>query len=188
MLNDTSIYLFHYRHALQVTLLALYNMKQKGFLASASDGASFAEWEDTMRQRSPTFLFWDLVMRYETLILIFVRAHREINFSVLVDVLEQIVPLFFALDHTNYARWVPNHARDMKSLPQSIRHEFQEHHHWVLSKSGNTFSAMLLNQAHEQEKKINGGRGAVGLTENPVAFRYIQTSKIIFFLLRLLSM
>lgn len=164
--------LFHFRHAHQVTLLALHSMKQEAFLASACDGASFAEWENTVRQISPTFVFWELVMKYETLILIFVRAHRERDFSLFVEVLEELVPLFFALDHTNYARWVPIHIRDMKSLPDSVRLEFQEHHHWVISKTGKKFSSMPLDQAHEQENKmVKGSGGAVGLTENPVAFR-----------------
>ena len=124
-----------------------------------------------MSQRSPTFLFWDLVMKYEILILIFVRAHRERDFSLFVEVLEQLVPLFFALDHMNYARWVPIHIRDMKSLPESIRREFQEHRQWVLSKTGNRFSSKPLDQVHEQENKmVKGYDGAVGLIENPVAF------------------
>ena len=98
-------------------MLAPHSLKQEALLASASDGASLAEWENTMSQRSPTFLFWDLVMKYDILILIFVRAHRERDFSLFVEVLEQLVPLFFALDHMNYTRWVPIHIRDMKSLP-----------------------------------------------------------------------
>jgi hypothetical protein len=154
-------------------------MKQEAFLASASDEMSFAEWEEGMRQRSPTFMFWDLIMKYETLVLIFVRAHRERDFSLFVDVLEQLVPLFFALDHINYARWVPIHIRDMKSLPETVRREFLEHHHWVLSKTGNKFSSMPLDQAHEQANKmVKGSGGAVGLTENPVAFRYAYKQAI----------
>ena len=125
-----------------------------------------------MSQRSPTFLFWDLVMKYDILILIFVRAHRERDFSLFVEVLEQLVPLFFALDHMNYTRWVPIHIRDMKSLPESIRREFQEHRHRVLSRTGNKFSSIPLDQVHEQENKmVKGSGGEVGLTENPVAFR-----------------
>ena len=101
-----------------------------------------------------------------------VRAHRARNFSMFVEVLKQLVPLFSALDHTNYARWVPIQIRDMKSLPDSVRCEFQERHHWVLSKTGNKFSLMPLDQAHEQENKmVKGSGGAVGLTENPAAFR-----------------
>ena len=81
--------------------------------------------------------------------------------------------MFFALDHINYARWVPFHLRDMKSLPEPVKREFLEKHNWVISKTRSCFSAMPLDQAHEQENKIiKGVGGAAGLTENPVAFRY----------------
>ena len=44
----------------------------------------------------------------------------------------------------------------------------------MLSKTGNRFSAIPFDQAHEQENKVvKSAGGAVGLTENPVAFRWI---------------
>lgn len=111
-------------------------------------------------------------MKYETLILMFIRAHRDRQFSLYVDVLEELVPLFFSLGHINYARWVPIHLRDMRSLPDAIKNEFEEKQHWVLSKTNNKFSAMPIDQAHEQmNKNVKSSGGAVGLTENPVAFR-----------------
>ena len=117
-------------------------------------------------------MFWDFILRYESLIWIFVRAHREKNFSLYVEVLEKLTPLFFALDHVNYSRWVPVHIRDMKCLPGSIRDEFENQGHWVLPKINNKFSAIPNDQAHEQENclvKVSGG--CIGLTENPAAFR-----------------
>jgi hypothetical protein len=84
---------------------------------------SFHAWETKLGGRSPTFRFWDMMMRYETMILMFVRAHREKCFSLYVQVLEELVHLFFALDHVNYARWVPIHLRDMRSLPVSMKKE-----------------------------------------------------------------
>ena len=39
--------------------------------------ASAEAWRSDLLKRSPTFMYWDLIMRYETLILIFIRAHRE---------------------------------------------------------------------------------------------------------------
>ena len=164
--------------------------------------------ESEMCKRSPTFLFWATILRYETLILMFIRAHREKRFSLYVrlrvvsnfgdgdcgageihtrarkfeetrregsadvEVLEELVHLFFALDHVNYARWVPIHLRDMKSLPTSVRKEFEQEGHWVLSKTNNKFSAIPIDHAHEQENKnVKSAGGAVGLTENPIAFR-----------------
>lgn len=83
-----------------------------------------------------------------------------------------MAPWFFALDHHHYARWVPVHLRDMESLPESIREEFIINGHWVVRKTRNRFSAMPIDQAHEQNNElVKGTGGAVGLTENPSAFR-----------------
>ena len=80
-----------------------------------------------MQKKSPTFIFWDLIIRCKTLILIFTRVHREKNLY--VEILEELTPLFPALDHGNYSRWMPVHIRDMKSLPDPIKDEFA---HWVI--------------------------------------------------------
>ena len=120
--------------------------------------------------RSPTFQYWDTVLRYEIIVLMFVRAHRTKNFNLFVETLEALVPWFFALDHINYARWIPIYIRDMKSLPLSIKEQFDSC--WVVQKTSNRFSCMPIDQAHEQNNKlVKGSGGAVGLTENPSAFR-----------------
>ncbi len=88
-------------------------------------------------------------MGLEKLILTFVRAHRERDFNLYVQNLELIVGFFFALDHYNYARWVPIHINDMKSLQGSFKEIFKEY--WVVPKTSNRFSAIPLDQTHEQE-------------------------------------
>ena len=124
-----------------------------------------------MCQKSPTFMYWDFILRYETLIL-FVQAHREKKFLLYVEVLEKLTPLFFALDHVNYSRWIPVHIRGMKFLPSAIRDQFETQGHWVLSKTNNKFSAIPIDQAHEQENAfVKDSGGCIGLTENPAAFR-----------------
>ena len=55
------------------------------------------EWRDTMLKKSPTFMFWDQIMKYEALILIFIRAHREKNFTLYVKVLERAHPIVLRL-------------------------------------------------------------------------------------------
>ena len=89
-----------------------------------------------------------------------------------MESLKAIAPWFFALDHQNYARWIPVHINDMESLPPSIQQEFEEHGHWVVQKTKNRFSAMPIDQAHEQNNElVKGSGGVVGLTENPSAFK-----------------
>lgn len=64
-------------------------------------------------------------------------------------------------------RGAPIHTWDMKSLSQSIAKELRAEGHWVLSKTGNKYSAIPFDQAHEQENKVVKSAGsAVCLTEN----------------------
>ena len=82
------------------------------------------------------------------------------------------MPLFFAFDHVNYSRWMPFHIRDLKSLSDFIKDEFEKLCHWVLSKTGKTFSSIPIDQAHEQKNDyVKGSGGCIGLTNNPTAFR-----------------
>ena len=79
--------------------------------------------------KSPTFMFWNFIQRYESLILILVRAHRVKNFSLHLEAMEKLTPLFFALDHVNCSRWVPVLIGDMKCLPGSIRDQLEKQGH-----------------------------------------------------------
>ena len=110
-----------------------------------------------MISKSATFQYWDTILRMEILGQIFVRAHREQDFPLLTK---------------NYSRWISVHIHDTDSLPTSIYEEFKEHGHWVDTKTTNQFSAMPIDQAHEQNNElVKGSGGAVGLTENPSALR-----------------
>ena len=162
------------RHAHQISVLALSKLQQNAFLQSEGphDESTKEAWRQAMITKSPTFLYWDTILKMEILGLIFVRAHREQDFPLYVESLKAIVPWFFALDHQNYARWIPIHIRDMQSLPTSVLQEFEECGHWVIQKTKNRFSSMPIDQAHEQNNElVKGSGGAVGLTENPSAFR-----------------
>lgn len=120
--------------------------------------------------KNPTFEFWNLILELEIKVLMFVRSHRERNFPLYVEIMEQLVPWFFILDHTNYARWLPVHIRDMKCIPDGIKDQFQSC--WSFPKTNRKFSSMPLDQAHEQyNKMVKVAGGAVGLMENQDALR-----------------
>lgn len=90
--------------------------------------------------------------------------------SVYVESLYQIIPWMFALDHTNYARWLPIHLRDICAIPEKHPAVFQEFHNgkFVVHKTKRKFSSIDLDQAHEQvNASVKGDGGAVGLTEDP---------------------
>ena len=94
------------RHAHQLSVLALSKLQHEAFLQSEGphDDSTKESWRQIAVTKSPTFQFWDTVLRIEILDLILVRVHREKIFSLDVETLKAIVPWFFALDHHNYAR------------------------------------------------------------------------------------
>ena len=104
--------------------------------------------------------------------LLFVRTNCEGNFQLYLDTLAGIVPWMFALDHMHYARWLPVHIRDMSLLSEkhpSILAEFSAGK-FVVNKTSKKFSAMAIDQCHEQNN-ANVKDSAVGLMTNPGALR-----------------
>ena len=100
-----------------------------------------------MIEKIHTSQSWDTTLRIEKLVLTFIRAHGERKFDLCVQSLELIVGYYFALDHYNYARWVPIHIRDMKSLPASIHGSFKKH--WVVLKLPTVSPPSLLIRRKE---------------------------------------
>lgn len=161
------------RHAHQVTAMSLAKLQSDAFtLMSHSDDEerSFGVWKDEMGARSPTFRFWDMLLQLQLLVLTFVRSHRERNLALYVEAMEALAPWFFALDHINYARWLPVHIKDMKALRSDVKLVLEQN--WVLTKTRRKFASMPLDQAHEQNNEtVKGSGGAIGLTENPAALK-----------------
>ena len=75
-------------------------------------------WCEERKQNCPHFQYWNTVLELQISLLVYVRSLREANFDVYLDALTELVPWFFAFDHTNNARWIPVHLRDMAELPE----------------------------------------------------------------------
>ena len=110
----------------------------------------------------------------ELLVLTYVMSLRTADFPLYTDCLIKLAPWFFALDHINYARWVPVHVRDMINLsdihPQ-IASGFISGN-FTVHKTRLVFSSMAIDQAHEQNNSIiKSDGGAIGLTQSPIALR-----------------
>ena len=168
------------RKARQVTASALYVLLQKAYakyqqeLGDEDCALPFDDWCGQQVSQVPQFHFWYLTLQLELLLLVFVRSIRQANFSLYVDSVAKILPWFFALNHYNYARWLSVHLLDMRALPQTapdVAGKFNEGF-FTINKSSKHFSAIAIDQAHEQNNAIvKGDGGAVGLTENESALR-----------------
>ena len=56
----------------------------------------------------------------------FVRSLWDGDFELYVKVLDELCPWLFAFDHTNYARWVPVHVKDLVELPVKHPEVYEE--------------------------------------------------------------
>ena len=163
------------RYAHQVTIVVLDSLLNRAHEDSGT-ALDIEDWVVAASQESPTFRFWLLVHKYQQIIFMFIRAHRERKLELMVTTLRKLVPLFFALDHQNYSRWIPIFIRDLEALPDSIQEEFEKGH-WTITRSNRRFSSLPIDHAHEQaNKRVKGVGGIIGLTENPVMLeRWIVT-------------
>jgi len=102
----------------------------------------------------------------------FIRSIRQSDFDLYLEALAKLVPWFFSMNHHHYARWASVHIRDMRllsSLHPDIAREFRSGK-FTVNVTGHPFSAIGLDQAHEQlNARVKGTGGAVGLTESPEA-------------------
>ena len=130
---------------------------------------SFEDWCSEMSEQYPQFHFWQSVIDLELLLCQFVKSLRSGNFDLYVEAIKKMMPWVFALDHGNYARWMPVHLRDMlnlKSIHPNIYREFAAGH-FTAQITHRKFSSIALDQSHEQmNKEIKGDGGSIGLFEN----------------------
>ena len=77
---------------------------------------NFEEGRQLREDNNPQFQFWSLTLEIQLTVLVFVRSLREEDFYLYIQVLQKIAPLMFALDHPNYARWLPMHICDIMLL------------------------------------------------------------------------
>ena len=120
------------------------------------------------------FKFWNLILQLELLLFEFVKSIRSGNLQFFINTLMKIAPWMFALDHHNYARWLPVHINEMSQLQQNHPGVYEEFlkGKFSVQKSNRKFSRIAADQNHEQmNAKIKGVDGAIGLTENETALQ-----------------
>ena len=141
--------------------VALRSMQKKAHTKCNSPHEKFEDWCDQRASKYPQFRFWDMTMKLELLIMVFVRSVRVSNFELYCAAIHELLPWFFALDRTNYARWLPVHLKDMLSLTKSSPDVAQcfSAGKFTVQKSAKVFSSMAIDQAHEQHNKLVKGDG-----------------------------
>ena len=162
------------RLAHQITACTLYKLMRGAYEDYCSENIStlsFDEWHDQQLLVSPQFQIWHLVLDMELIIFTLIRSFREGNYILYRAALSALIPYFFANNNVNYALWLPVHLKNMMSHEQQHPQIAREFHkgNFVVHKSRREFSAIALDQVHEENNAVIKGDG--GLTEDPGALR-----------------
>ena len=112
-----------------------------------------AIYSGQVEQEDESFIYFFGILKHLLNINLFVRSIREASFDLLVASLEQLCPLLFALDHTQYSRCIPVFIHDLKLLKvsdPSLYHSFSKGY-FVRRKTDTAFRKIAIDHAHEQQ-------------------------------------
>jgi len=98
----------------------------------------------------------------------FIRAEREAEWSLHLWAFEQMLPYFFAAGHMNYARYGLYYLRSMQRIPQELLDRFEKGEHVLRHKKG-IFNGIWSDQFIESTfmRYAKGPGGIIGVTLNP---------------------
>ena len=75
---------------------------------------------------NPNFRMWSTYMNMVEILLDFVRAERDGNWTLHLEAFAAMLPWLTIYDHTNYARWEPVYLADMKLLEMTAPEVYAE--------------------------------------------------------------
>ena len=105
----------------------------------------------------PQFDYQATVLQVELTVLVYVRSLRQGSFKMYLDALTELATWFHAMDHTNYARWIPVHLRDMVTLPTAhpeVAREFEAGNFTIYETSWR-FSAIPTRPGSRAKQRCN---------------------------------
>ena len=75
----------------EILVVAFSKLKSDAYAKSGQD-LSVDEWSEEMSNQHPTFFYWDLIVKLQMTIFMFVRAHHERNFICILNVWNNLAP------------------------------------------------------------------------------------------------
>lgn len=141
----------------------------------------FKAFKSEGEAQSNLFALWNSYITMVSVLLDFIRAERTADWLGHLSATAAMTPYFFAMDRSNYARWLPVYLTDMRKLPDTharVHEEFIRGNHPV-SHSAKPFSEVWTDMALEQSINLDSKKqgGITGITHKPGALeRWFLTS------------
>ena len=126
-----------------------------------------------LASRSRTTRLWvDCFVKPMLTILKYIRAEREADWPLHVLAVKEMLVLFFAAGHHNYARYGLYYARSIEIMPDTLEDQFMKGQHTMHHKPG-IFNGIWSDMAIETTymRYGHGHSGIIGLTMRPEALK-----------------
>ena len=112
-------------YAHQVSMALLIHLPILSF-QKQSTIKDYATWKAAQRSHLVNAEYWFTVIELEALYFMFIKFVRIGDFDTFLECLKAIFPWFFALDHTQYARWMPILIQDFSTLERDHNETFRD--------------------------------------------------------------
>ena len=124
---------------------------------------------DYLSTQSRTTKMWvDCLIKPVLIIMRYIRAERESDWCLHLASVDEMLPLFFAAGHMNYARYAAYYLRSMEDLPDEIHSSFLQGHHTMHHIPGlynGIWSDMAIETTFMRYGHSKGG--IIGITLKP---------------------
>lgn len=130
----------------------------------------FREFFD-VNSENATFKFWNEYLELASILLCFVRAERDGNWPLHLEMFKEMLPLMAVYDHSNYTRWGTVYLLDMQQLSETaptVYAEFMDGN-FVVKHTPQKFNNVSTDQALEfvnKMCKVSGGLVGITRTES----------------------
>ena len=128
---------------------------------------------DNLTPRSRTTRLWvDCFVKPILTVLKYVRAEREADWPLHIVAVKEMMVLFFAAGHHNYARYGLHYARSIEAMPDKLEDQFIRGQHTMHHKHG-IFNGIWSDMAIETTymRYGHGHSGIIGLTMRQEALK-----------------
>ena len=118
-----------------------------------------------------TFSLWNDYLKFVSILLYFIRAERDGNWPLHLEMFKEMLPLMAVYDHVNYTRWGTVYLFDMQQLSETaptVYREFMDGN-FVMKHTPQKFNNVSTDQALEfvnKMCKVSGGLVGITRTES----------------------
>lgn len=184
--------LHKYKEELEVIENMKFKVREKSNLLSVSalqhfQGTcenilgAFDKFIQVRRAQDETFQYWDtfisLMFNVENLL----RSDREGNWTLHVQAIHDLLPIFAAFDSTSYLQWCSLYLEDMHQLPETIPQVYEAFSDgkFVVKRTPGKFKSVGADMALEQtiNKSQNSASVIIGRTRQK---QYVERWELIY--------